>query len=100
LIKSRYASSCALIKGKDGSPVVAIIAGLEKGMELWNPQTKEVELLWDEIPPEVGGSMGIEAAKIIPINDGSELIFYGGYNRSIKDEIWKYNVETNSWTKY
>jgi len=101
LIKYRYRSSCALIKGKDGLPIVAIIGGDEKGMELWNPQTREVELLWNEIPPEVGGSYGLSLAEILPINDGTELILYGGSLwRSYKDEIWKYTVETNSWTKY
>jgi len=100
LIKDRYVSSCALIKAKDGSPVVAIVGGDGKGMELWNPQTGEVELLWDEIPPEVGTSYGLRWAEVLPINDGSELILYGGLDGSYKDEIWKYTVETNSWTKY
>jgi len=100
LIKNRFGSSCALIKAKDGSPVVAIISGSETGMELWNPQTKEVELLWNEIPPEVGGTLGLGFAEILPINDGSELILYGGTDGSFKDEIWKYTVETNSWKKY
>jgi len=99
-MKDRLASSCALIKAKDGSPVVAIIGGYEKGMELWNPQTREVELVWDEIPPEVGDLFGLAYSKIIPINDGSELILYGGEARSQSDEIWKYTMETNSWTKY
>jgi len=100
LIKPRYFCSCALIKAKDGSNVVAIIGGFEKGMELWNPKTGEVELLWDVIPPEEGGSYGLEFAEMLPINDGSELILYGGLNGYYKDDIWKYNVETNSWTKY
>jgi len=100
LIKDRGASSCALIKAKDGSPVVAIIGGWGKGMEVWNPQTRQVELLWGEIPPEVGTSSGLEVAEVLPINDGSELILYGGYAGSNKDEIWKYTVETNIWTRY
>jgi len=101
LNKQRDGSSCALIKAKDGNPVVAVIGGVyEKGMELWNPKTREVELLWDEIPPEEGGSGGLEFAEMLPINDGSELILYGGYHGSFKDDIWKYNVATNSWTKY
>jgi len=99
LIKGRRFSSCALIKAKDGSPVVAIIGGREKGLELWNPQTGIVELLWEEIPPEVRALTGIEWAEILPINDRSELILYGGYDGSTTDEIWKYTVETNIWTK-
>jgi len=102
LIKPRYQSSCALIKGKDGNPVVAIIGGFPEkgGMELWNPKTREVELLWDEIPPEEGASYGLDLAEVLPINDGSDFILYGGFEGTYKDDIWKYNVETNSWTKY
>jgi len=66
--------------------MVAIIGGLrEKGMELWNPQTREVELLWNEIPPEVGGTFGLAGAEMLPINDSSELILYGGWDGSYKD---------------
>jgi len=100
LFKDREYNSCALIKAEDGSPVVAIIGGFETGMEVWNPQTRQVELLWEEIPPEVGESYGLRYAEILPVNDGSELILYGGDTGSTTDEIWKYNVETNRWTRY
>jgi len=90
-----------LIKAKDGSNVVAIIGGFYgKGMEIWNPKTREVELLWDVIPPEEGGLHGLYHAEILPVNDGSDFILYGGFEGTYKDDIWKYNVETNSWTKY
>jgi len=106
LFKDRVTSSCALIKDKDGSPVVAIIGGYDKGMELWNPQTRKVQLLWNEILPEVGEPGGFSRAQALPINDGSELILYGaltypGSDASFyKDDIWKYTVKTNIWTKY
>jgi len=100
LIKNRIGSSCGLIKGKDGSPVVAIIGGVQTGMELWNTKTGKVELLWEEIPPEVGGLGGLRYAEMLPIKNGSELIVYGGIDRSDSDEIWKYSVENNNWTKY
>ena len=48
---------------KDGRPVVAIVGGIRRGMELWNPQTKTVELLWDVIPPEESGTQGLEGFK-------------------------------------
>jgi len=48
----------------------------------------------------VGGSLGLGFTETLPINDGSELILYGGTDGSFKDEIWKYTVETNSWKKY
>jgi len=101
LIRDRRASSCALIKGKDGFPVVAIVGGVEvQGMELWNPQTREVKLLWEEIPPELGAANGFFSSDMLLINGGSELILYGGRTGSYKDEIWKYTMETNNWTVY
>jgi len=100
LIKDRYESSCGLIKGKDGLPVVAIFGGHEKGMEIWNPRTKEVDLLWDEIPPEAAGRVGLQNVKMITVNDGSEVYFYRGFGRYNTDEIWKYTVESNAWTRY
>jgi len=46
LIRNRIYSSCGLIKGRDGLPVLAIVRG-DMGMEIWNPRTGEVELVWD-----------------------------------------------------
>jgi len=97
LIKNRVGSVCGLIKGKDGLPVVVIIGGNEKGMELWNPRKGEIKPL--EIPAEVGGSSSLHYAQMIPVKDESELIIYGGYGAGFRDEIWNYNGETNIWTK-
>ncbi len=88
--------------GNDGKPVVAIIGGfqeLQKGMEIWNPRTKTVDLLWDEIPPEVGGKVGLWGSELVPINGGTEFILYGGVNGAYQDGIWKYVVAENSWTR-
>jgi len=48
----------------------------------------------------VGAKYGLQAADILPINDGAELILSGGNYGSSTDEIWKYNVKSNIWTKY
>jgi len=70
-------------------------------MEIWNPRTREVQLLWDEIPPEVGiETYGLHLAKSISVNDGSELFVYGGgFNLGSSNEIWKYTVKNNTWKK-
>ncbi len=90
---------------KDGQPVVTIIGGVEGGMELWNPQTKTVELLWDVIPPEDGGTSGLFASEIVILKGGQELLLYGGYHGSdpsgtYHNGIWKYISANNTWTRY
>ena len=86
---------------KDGQPVVAIIGGSQKGMELWNPRTKTVELLWDVTPPEEGGTYGLEGGSMIILKGGQELLLYGGYHgSSVQDGIWKYITANNTWTRY
>ena len=37
LLGSRLLSSCALLKGRRGEPLVAVAGGSSKGMEIWNP---------------------------------------------------------------
>ena len=85
---------------KDGQPVVTIIGGGQKGMELWNPQTKTVELLWDVIPPEEGGTQGLTASEIVILKGGQEFLLFGGYHGSYLDGIWKYISANNTWTRY
>jgi hypothetical protein len=89
-----------LIPDKDGQPVVAIVGGVEKGMELWNPRTHTVELLWDEIPPEEGGREGLRGSGLVPLSGGEEFILYGGYQGSIQRDIWKYISSNNTWIRY
>ena len=89
--------------GKDGEPVVAIIGGYEanqKGMEVWNPRSKTVELLWDVIPPEEGGTEGLRLSEMVTIKGGTEFILYGGWQGSTQDAIWKYVVANNTWERY
>ena len=102
LLKDRFLSTCGLINGKDGQPVVAIVGGAgpsQKGMEIWNPRTKTVELLWEEIPPEVGGEYGLRESELVVIKGGTEFFLYGVWNGNYQDGIWKYVVAENSWTR-
>ena len=53
----RWKSACALAKGKNGEPLVAVAGGLHKdsrGMEIWNPSDGTVELVTEELPQEKG----------------------------------------------
>ena len=100
LLKDRYASSCGLIKGNDGQNIVAIIGGVgQKGMEIWNPRTKTVEKITDEIPAEQGATQGLRFSELVTIKGGTEFILYGGMNEVYQSGIWKYAVAENKWTR-
>jgi len=100
LVNSRFLSSCGLINDKDGNKVVAIVGGKEAGMDIWNPKTSEIQLLWDEIPPEKEASNNLQDAQMITVNEGSEFLLYGGYlNQTYLDTIWKYSVVNNTWER-
>ncbi len=92
-----------MIKDKDGQPVVAIMGGFyedQKGMDVWNPRTHEVEQLLEVIPPEEGGSQGLEGSQMVILEGGGEFILYGGYQGSYQDAIWKYTSANNTWKRY
>ncbi len=81
---------------------MAIIGGIypdQKGMDIWNPRTREVKLLWEVIPPEEGGSQGLQSSVIILLKRGEEFILYGGYQGSLLDAIWKYTSAENTWIR-
>ena len=98
-MRARVSSACALIKGVDGFPRVAILGGSSKGMEFWNPIDDSVEMVSEELPQEEGSTMGLIHTQIIPVKEGSELMLYGGFKGSHLKEIWNYNVAENSWTR-
>ncbi len=79
---------------------MAIIGGYQKGMEIWNPQTKTVELLWDVIPPEEMGLIGLVDSHMVTLKGGQELLLYGGLQGSYQDGIWQYISASNSWKRY
>ncbi len=90
-------STCGIIKNKDGQPVVAIMGGIGKGMETWNPNTHVVERLWDVTPPQ---EIGIVQSKMVSLKGGQESLFYGGYLGSDQDDIWRYTSVNNTWKRY
>ncbi len=85
---------------KDGQPVVAIIGGLQQGMEIWNPRTKTVELLWDGIPPEEGVLGALVYSQMVMLKGGQEFLLYGGQQLTGLGGIWKYVLASNTWERY
>lgn len=47
-------------------------------MEVWNPADGSVTLITNELPPEEGYSSGVAFAQLLAINNGTELLLYGG----------------------
>ena len=94
----RQHSSCALLRGDDGTEVVAIASGLSSGIEIWNPADGSVKALNDTFPPTSGSN---QTPKIISVNSGLELIFYETWNPSAFENkgIWKFHQCNNSWGK-
>ncbi len=43
-------------------------------MDIWNPKTKKVEMLWDVIPPEEGGTLGLAESEMVTLKGGQELL--------------------------
>jgi hypothetical protein len=69
-------------------------------MEIWNPNAKTVELLWDVIPPEEGESHGLEESQMVTLKGGQEFLLYGGRQGSTRDGIWQYISASNTWKRY
>ena len=68
-------------------------------MEIWNPNNGSVITQIDFLPTEEVESFGLQDAQLVPINDGRELLLYGGKADSVIDEIWKFSLAENSWSK-
>lgn len=97
----RLRSSCALLKGKSGEDLVAVVGSdsdKSKGMEAWNPADESLTTLHEELPHEKDG-LGLDGSQMFSINDRSELILYGGFAGVYLADIWKYSVADDSWNQ-
>ena len=69
------------------------------GIEVWDPSTGTDKTLLVKNPFEVGTAYFYDSHVMI-INQGTELILYGGrLANTSKNEIWKYNIASNTWVK-
>ena len=102
LVGRRWKSACAILKNSNGDSLVAIAGGLHpdgKGLEIWSPLDGTVKLVSKLLPTETSKSLGLNHAQLVPINNGRELLLYGGYQGSFQNEIWKFSEKDSSWIK-
>ena len=99
LIRDRRWTSCALLRGSKGEPLVVIAGGISEGTEVWNPQDGTIELIVDDFPHITSIPNG--HARMVSINEESDLLLYGGnYNGTTMNTIWKFSGSTNSWSEF
>ena len=71
-----------------------------QGMEEFNYWNGSVRIVTPILPHEVGSTTGLRRAKMISINEGKELLVYGGItSNTIFSGIWKYSVKDDIWSK-
>ena len=102
LAGKHWKSACALLKTGDGDPLVAVAGGVHregKGMELWDPKESKVKRVSKNLPTEKDQGIGLSHAQLVPINDGSQALLYGGFQGDYRSDIWKYTVDNSSWEK-
>ena len=69
-------------------------------MEAFNYWDGSVSMVTPVLPQEIGSTTGLRRAQMISINEGKELLIYGGKtNVKIFSSIWKYSVLNDSWSQ-
>ncbi len=103
LIRRRWRSACSLMKNSNGDTLVAVAGGAHpdgKGLEIWSPIEGTVKLESQMLPTETLKSFGLNHAQLMPINKGSELLLYGGFQGSFQSQVWKFSEKDSKWTKF
>ena len=102
LIRDRRWTSCALLRGSKGEPLVVIAGGISEGTEVWNPQDGTIELIVDDFPHITSIPNG--HARMVSINEESDLLLYGGHYVKTPgfsvSTIWKFSGLNNTWSEY
>lgn len=102
LIGRRWKSACALMKNSNGDSLIAVAGGIHpdgKGLEIWSPTDGIVKLVSEILPTETSQSLSLNHGQLVPINNGREVLLYGGYQGSFQSDIWKFSEKDSSWTK-
>ena len=91
------------MKNSNGDILVAVAGGAHpdsKGLEIWSPSEGTVKLATRMLPTETMKSFGLNHAQLVPINKGSELLLYGGFQGSFQNQVWKFSEKDSKWIKF
>jgi len=106
LSNGRWLSSCSLLRNKYGDLLVAVFGGsYATDLEAWDPIDNSVINLATLDYNKNKNSKYFEqlvSTQLVPINDFTELLMYGGYSNAYEyhNTIWKYSSNNNQWTNF
>ena len=84
------------MKDGNGRLIAVALGGEAKGIETWNPSDGSSKVVSNETASEVGSTHGLMYASLVTINNGQDVIIYGGKNSlTIRNKVWKYNLVSN-----
>ena len=99
----RYYQSCALVKSTNESIQVAMTSGTsDYGLDLVDIKPSGSFNSWskisDRLPEEIGKSNGLAFSQLLTVNNGTELLLYGGQiGNQIFDGIYKFYFASKTW---
>ena len=84
---------------ESGETIVVALGGEAKGIETWNPSDGSSKVLSNETASEVGSTHGLMYASLVTVNNGQDVVIYGGKNSVlIRNKVWKYNLVATLFT--
>jgi len=88
--------------GSDGG--IYVVGGCcssqSKGMEVFYPHNQTVYTVTPELPHEQGYFGGLQAATLLPTDNGNKLILTGGLLGPNSDKsVYELALDTKCWTK-
>jgi hypothetical protein len=84
------------MKDGNGQTIAVALGGEAKGIEIWNPSDGSSKVLSTEVDSEVGSTHGLMYASLSTVNNGKDVIIFGGKNSlTIRNKVWKYNLVSN-----
>ncbi len=64
-------------------------------METWNTIEGTIEIIVNNLPQQA--QYKYTGAKMISVNNNTELVFFGGWSSNFVTQIWKYKYRSNTW---
>ena len=98
-----FNQACTLVKSTNESILVAMTSGTDEyGLDLVDVKPSGSFNSWskisDKLPEEIGKSNGLAFSQLLSVNNGNELLLYGGQiGNQIFDGIYKFYFASKTW---